>query len=111
LATVLNIFINLSSKRLNANATAVLNRAPICALKNRLNLLTLKKNPGRFKNWEDINHPEGTVAVTLGTSLEQRVSVFDTHIAGFVVGEMGGITAGRQPAIGTQLISGFHPFE
>jgi cyclohexadienyl dehydratase len=35
--------------------------------------LTLKENLGRFKDWEDINKPEVTVAVTLGTSQEQQV--------------------------------------
>jgi len=52
----LNISINLSSKLGNANATAVMNRAPI----------------GKEKT-------------------------------GFVVGEMGGIAVGSQPAIGTKI--------
>ncbi len=38
--------------------------------------LTLKKNLDRFKDWEDINKPEVTVAVTLGTSQEQQVRKF-----------------------------------
>jgi len=38
--------------------------------------LTLKKNLGQFKNWEDINKPSVTVAVTLGTSQEQQVKKF-----------------------------------
>lgn len=38
--------------------------------------LTLKKNLGRFRDWEDINKPEVTVAVTLGTSQEQQVRKF-----------------------------------
>ena len=29
-----------------------------------------------FKNWEDINQPDVTVAVTLGTSQEQQVKQF-----------------------------------
>jgi cyclohexadienyl dehydratase len=38
--------------------------------------MTLKKNLGRFKDWADINQPEVTVAVTLGTSQEQQVRKF-----------------------------------
>jgi cyclohexadienyl dehydratase len=38
--------------------------------------LTLKKNLGQFKDWEDINKPSVTVAVTLGTSQEQQVKKF-----------------------------------
>ena len=38
--------------------------------------MTLKKNLGQFKNWEDINKPSVTVAVTLGTSQEQQVKQF-----------------------------------
>lgn len=38
--------------------------------------MTLKKNLGRFKDWEDINQPGVTVAVTLGTSQEQQVRKF-----------------------------------
>jgi cyclohexadienyl dehydratase len=38
--------------------------------------LTLKKNLGQFKDWEDINKPSVTVAVTLGTSQEQQVKQF-----------------------------------
>lgn len=35
--------------------------------------LTQKKNAGRFNSWEDMNNPDVTVAVTLGTSQEQQV--------------------------------------
>jgi cyclohexadienyl dehydratase len=38
--------------------------------------VTLKTNLSRFKNWEDINQPDVTVAVTLGTSQEQQVKEF-----------------------------------
>lgn len=38
--------------------------------------LTLKKNLWQFKDWEDINQPSVTVAVTLGTSQEQQVKKF-----------------------------------
>ena len=38
--------------------------------------LTLKSNLGRFKDWEDIDKPSVTVAVTLGTSHEQQVKRF-----------------------------------
>jgi len=38
--------------------------------------LTLKKNLGQFSDWEDINKPSVTVAVTLGTSQEQQVKTF-----------------------------------
>ncbi len=38
--------------------------------------LTLKKNLGQFKDWEDIDKPSVTVAVTLGTSQEQQVKKF-----------------------------------
>jgi len=38
--------------------------------------LTLKKNVARFQDWEDIDNPEVTVAVTLGTSQEQQVKKF-----------------------------------
>ncbi len=38
--------------------------------------ITLKSNAGRFKNWEDINRRDVTVAVTLGTSFEQQVKAF-----------------------------------
>jgi len=38
--------------------------------------MTLKKNLGQFKDWEDINKPSVTVAVTLGTSQEQQVKQF-----------------------------------
>jgi cyclohexadienyl dehydratase len=38
--------------------------------------MTLKKNLGQFKDWEDINKPSVTVAVTLGTSQEQQVKLF-----------------------------------
>jgi len=38
--------------------------------------LTLKKNLAQFKDWEDINKPLVTVAVTLGTSQEQQVKKF-----------------------------------
>ena len=38
--------------------------------------LTLKKKFGQFKDWEDIDKPSVTVAVTLGTSQEQQVKKF-----------------------------------
>jgi cyclohexadienyl dehydratase len=38
--------------------------------------MTLTKNLGQFKDWEDINKPSVTVAVTLGTSQEQQVKQF-----------------------------------
>ena len=38
--------------------------------------LTLKSNLDRFKDWADIDKPEVTVAVTLGTSQEQQVKTF-----------------------------------
>jgi len=38
--------------------------------------LTLQKNLDRFKDWEDIDKPTVTVAVTLGTSQEQQVKKF-----------------------------------
>ena len=38
--------------------------------------LTLKKNLAQFKDWEDINKPSVTVAVTLGTSQEQQVKKY-----------------------------------
>ncbi len=38
--------------------------------------LTLKDNLDRFKDWEDIDKPTVTVAVTLGTSQEQQVKQF-----------------------------------
>jgi cyclohexadienyl dehydratase len=38
--------------------------------------VTLKSNLSHFKNWEDINQPDVTVAVTLGTSQEQQVKQF-----------------------------------
>ena len=38
--------------------------------------LTLKKNLGQFKDWDDIDKPTVTVAVTLGTSQEQQVKKF-----------------------------------
>jgi cyclohexadienyl dehydratase len=41
--------------------------------------LTLKKNLGQFKDWEDINKPSVIVAVTLGTSQEQQVKKFFPH--------------------------------
>jgi cyclohexadienyl dehydratase len=41
--------------------------------------LTLKKNLAQFKDWEDIDKPSVTVAVTLGTSQEQQVKKFFPH--------------------------------
>jgi len=38
--------------------------------------LTLKTNLGQFQDWEDINKPSVTVAVTLGTSQEQQAKKF-----------------------------------
>ncbi len=38
--------------------------------------LTLKKNLEKFRDWEDIDKPSVTVAVTLGTSQEQQVKMF-----------------------------------
>jgi len=38
--------------------------------------MTLKKNLGQFQDWEDIDKPSVTVAVTLGTSQEQQVKKF-----------------------------------
>ncbi len=38
--------------------------------------LTLKSNLDKFQDWEDIDKPEVTVAVTLGTSQEQQVKQF-----------------------------------
>ena len=38
--------------------------------------LTLKKNLGQFKDWDDINKPSVNIAVTLGTSQEQQVKKF-----------------------------------
>lgn len=38
--------------------------------------LTLKPNLARFSDWEDIDQPDVTVAVTLGTSQEQQVKQF-----------------------------------
>ena len=38
--------------------------------------LTLQENLDRFKDWEDIDKPSVTVAVTLGTSQEQQVKQF-----------------------------------
>ena len=38
--------------------------------------LTLKTNLGQFKDWDDIDKPSVTVAVTLGTSQEQQVKKF-----------------------------------
>ena len=38
--------------------------------------VTLKSNAGRFRDWEDINRRDVTVAVTLGTSFEQQVKAF-----------------------------------
>lgn len=38
--------------------------------------VTLKRNLDRFKDWEDIDDPTVTVAVTLGTSQEQQVKQF-----------------------------------
>jgi cyclohexadienyl dehydratase len=38
--------------------------------------LTLKKNLAEFKDWDDIDKPSFTVAVTLGTSQEQQVKKF-----------------------------------
>jgi len=41
--------------------------------------LTLKKNLAQFKDWEDIDKPSVTVAVTLGTSQEQQAKKFFPH--------------------------------
>lgn len=38
--------------------------------------LTLRENAGRFTSWEDINSPEVTVAVTLGTTFDEQAQVF-----------------------------------
>ncbi len=38
--------------------------------------LTLKKNLGRFKDWDDLDKPDVTVAATLGTTQEQQVKQF-----------------------------------
>ena len=38
--------------------------------------LTLKKNLEQFRDWSDIDKPEVSVAVTLGTSQEQQVKTF-----------------------------------
>ena len=38
--------------------------------------LTLKKNADRFKDWDDINKEDVTVAATLGTTQEQQVKQF-----------------------------------
>jgi len=39
--------------------------------------LTLRKNDGRFSTWDDLNKPEVSVAVTLGTIFqEQALSIF-----------------------------------
>ena len=35
--------------------------------------LTLKKNNGRFNSWDDLNKPEVSVAVTLGTIFQEQV--------------------------------------
>ncbi len=38
--------------------------------------LTLKKNAARFKDWDDVNKPDVTVAATLGTVQEAQVKQF-----------------------------------
>lgn len=38
--------------------------------------LTLKKNEGRFNDWDDLNKPDVIVAATLGTTQEQQVKQF-----------------------------------
>ncbi len=38
--------------------------------------LTLKANADRFKDWEDMNKPDVTVAATLGTTQEKQVKEF-----------------------------------
>lgn len=38
--------------------------------------LTLKKNEGKFNDWDDLNKPEVTVAATLGTTQEKQVKEF-----------------------------------
>ena len=38
--------------------------------------LTLTKNAARFKDWDDIDKPDVTVAATLGTTQEQQVKDF-----------------------------------
>ena len=37
--------------------------------------MMLKKNKGKYNNWEDLNNPSVTVAVTLGTVQEKRAEV------------------------------------
>ena len=38
--------------------------------------LTLKKNSGKYKDWDDLNKPSVTVAATLGTTQEKYVKIF-----------------------------------
>ena len=38
--------------------------------------LTLKKNEDRFKNWDDLNNPNVSVAATLGTTQETQVKQY-----------------------------------
>ena len=40
--------------------------------------LMLNKNKGKYKSWEDLNNPNVTVAVTLGTVQEKRAEVLFT---------------------------------
>jgi len=40
--------------------------------------LMLKKNKGKYNSWEDLNNPNVTVAVTLGTVQEKRAEVLFT---------------------------------
>lgn len=35
--------------------------------------IVLKKNAGKFKSWDDLNAPERTVGVTLGTTMEDYI--------------------------------------
>jgi cyclohexadienyl dehydratase len=38
--------------------------------------VTLRENAGRFSSWEDMNQPDVTVAVTLGTTFDEQAQVF-----------------------------------
>lgn len=38
--------------------------------------LTLKKNKGKYNDWDDLNKPDVTVAATLGTTQETQVKLF-----------------------------------
>jgi cyclohexadienyl dehydratase len=45
--------------------------------------VTLRENAGRFSSWEDMNQPDVTVAVTLGTTFDEQAQVFfpDANLA------------------------------